>query len=184
MIKKSEGYVFTMDVWLYHEQPTIANGRVIDFSNGAPNDNIMVFFGGNRYRIVAYVEVGSAATCHSHSAPHIDLLTTLTRGKMGYRVYLGSTQQSIMSSAVFPTKTWTRVTVMHTAARLATILLDGVAQRVTATGGASLSADKLSGTVLLPTGVRRKNNYIGKSNWKNDKLFKGKMKVGDYRASL
>jgi len=96
---------------------------------------------------------------------------------MAYFVFCGGLGQAIVTSAVFPTKTWTRVTVTHTAAKQAIIHWNGVAQTIVyAGGGASLSANKKSAMVWLPKEVTRKNNYVGKGPYANHKLFKGKMK--------
>ena len=145
LIKAAEGYTFSADLWMYHEDPKLDSNSVLDFGNAGVSDNIIVAFNG-------------------------------VTGKMAYRVYRGSSLQQFRTNAVFPTKTWTRVTVTHTAAKTVIIYWNGVPQMIEHWGGAKLSPDQKSATVHLPNEVTRKTNYVGKSNWGNHTLFKGKMK--------
>jgi len=88
-----------------------------------------------------------------------------TDGRMVYYVVRGDgSPQVIVTTAVFPAKAWTRVAIMHNAAKQATIYWNGVAQTATV-GGGTLSADKQSGTVHLPKEVTRNTHMFGSNGF-------------------
>jgi len=85
----------------------------------------------------------------------------------------------ILTSAVFPTTQWTRVSVLQDTAGLAAIYRNGVAQTVTTFGG-TLAGDSKGATLIKPKALSRPHVTIGMSNNITNpglfRYFKGKMK--------
>jgi hypothetical protein len=83
-----------------------------------------------------------------------------TTGKMTFHTFNGSTATFITTIEVFPDKQWVHVTAVNDGKGKAEIYWNGEL--------------KASGTEQnAPLNVLRTNQYIGKSNWEQDALFKG-----------
>ncbi|MTJ48840.1 LamG-like jellyroll fold domain-containing protein [Dolichospermum sp. UHCC 0259] len=89
-----------------------------------------------------------------------------TTGKMTFHTFNGSTAKFITTSEVFPDKQWVHVTAVNDGKGKAEIYWNGEL--------------KASGTEQnAPLNVLRTNQFIGKSNWDQDALFKGQ--IGEVR---
>ena len=85
-----------------------------------------------------------------------------TTGKMTFHIFNGSTAKFITTSEVFPDKQWVHVTAVNDGKGNAYIYWNGEL--------------KASGTGQnVPLNVSRTNQYIGRSNWSQDALFKGQI---------
>jgi len=159
LIKTAQKNVFAFDAWVYDENPKAKWHRIFDFGNGPSAENIILQTIGTSGRLSYFVYKG--------------------KGKKGCNICKG---EEIYTKAKLTKSTWTRITVIHDASTVATIYMDGVAQTVSAYSAkdvkvaAKVCANKKCGSMHLPSAVTRRNNYIGKSNWAADALFKGKMK--------
>lgn len=98
---------------------------------------------------------------NGQGADNLILCLGAADGSVHFEVYRGSTGQGFQVGGVLELGRWIHVAVTVSATGSATLYRDGVALG--------------TGTVPLPANVRRSKNYLGRSNWSQDKYFDGQL---------
>jgi hypothetical protein len=95
---------------------------------------------------------------------NILLTRVFNTNDLSFTVYRGGSAMGVTAPNVIQLNTWQHFSVTVTPSGTATIYVNGVAVATSTSPS------------FLPNNVTRVNNYIGKSNWAADALFKGQMR--------